>query len=220
MFSRPPISRGAERCFLMPNRGRMHSFALKILRSLDVSEDYDARRLCYDLREPQGSVMFVRSEDIPRLLAQGIGHLGLTGLDYAEEAGVDFQIVQALPAFEGRLTLQVRLDSPFQSLQHLPSSGRIVTQYPRIARCYFEEAHRDSLQIVAISGAAEAFVYRGLADASVDVDCTGETARANEMRSILNIASTSAAVIRTNPSRPLDGFDLEFCRIALAACAE
>lgn len=220
MFNRYPISRGTERCLLLPNRGRMHTFALKILRSLDVSENYDARRLCYSLRGQLGSVMFVRSEDIPRLLVQGVGHMGLTGLDYAEEAGIEFNVVQALPAFEGRLTLQVRLDSPIHSLHDLPEPCRIVTQYPRISRCYFEKARRDRVQILPISGAAEAFVYRGLADASVDVDCTGDTARANEMRGVFSIGSTSAVVIKANHSPPLDEFDFDVCRLALAACAD
>lgn len=202
---------------LLPNQGRLHQFALDMLEEMELTEPYHERRLCYTLRMPEGSLMFVRSEDVPGLLEQRLGSVGVTGLDYVLESGVDLDILGKVSVCPGHLALQVDVDSPVTSLQTLPEGGYVVSQYPEFTRRAVAEARRTDLQVTAVSGAAEAFVNTGLADASVDVICTGETARANRMKIAERLASTSAVVVRRREA-PVDAaFDAEILRLAQAA---
>lgn len=219
MLIEKTVAYDGSRCLLLPNRGRLHQFALGILRSFELENRYESRRLCYRLRSPSGRVMFVRSEDIPHLLAAGIGSIGMTGYDYACEAAGELRVVGSLPAFEAKLTMQVLHDSPVHTLADIRIGARIVTQYPGITGRYLRANGRVDVEVVAISGAAEAYVYCGLADASVDVCCSGHTARANEMRSAFSIGETSAVVLKKIDSAIDRDFDDHIVELAKRACA-
>jgi ATP phosphoribosyltransferase len=188
-----------------------------MLPEFGVSAPIAERALLCDMKAPEGSIMFVRSEDIPHLVEEGVGAVGITGLDYVVEASAAVKVVYALEICSGHVALQVPTSATVSSIRTLPANASVVTQYPCIAERAVARAERADITLVTIGGAAEAYVSTGLAAASIDVVSTGETARANDMKVVERLLQTSAVVISHGKLA-----DVVFCehiaRIVKRAC--
>ncbi|MDR9382384.1 MAG: ATP phosphoribosyltransferase, partial [Natronomonas sp.] len=74
----------------VPNKGRLHDPALKLLEraGLHVQDGAD-RKLYANTVDPDVSVLFARAADIPEYVSDGAAALGITGLDQATESDVE-----------------------------------------------------------------------------------------------------------------------------------
>ena len=169
----------------IPNTGRLHAEAKRLLEGV-WSADLEERSLVYEA----GPVLVVcaRSNDLPRLLDQGMADLIITGYDYVVETGVkadelwDFGFQENLVSLLGPCGAR--------DWRNRPAGLRVATQYPGIARAFFE-AHRPDVEIYPINGAAELYARLGAADLIVDAYMTGETAAANGLVRLETIMRTS-----------------------------
>jgi len=212
--------RWSERCALFPNQGRLHELALRVVGQIRLGEAFNPRKLKYHLEAPVGSLLFVRSEDIPSLLYNGVGSIGLTGRDYVLEADVDLHVLDSLNVCCGHLALQVRSDSSISSVAELPNAARVVSQYPRFSVRAIHGANRHDVDVIPISGAAETYVSAGMADGSIDVIASGETAAANSIKVAAHIAYTSAVLVCRGRKPSWGQFETEIVRAAVTAARQ
>jgi len=182
----------------VPNKGRLHDPALKLLEraGLHVQNGAD-RKLYADTVDPDVSVLFARAADIPEYVADGAAALGITGLDQTRESNVELVDLLDLEFGRCRLVLASPEEGGVSSPEEL-TGGTVATEFPNITEAYFEELGI-SPDIVEVTGATELTPHVDIADAIVDITSTGTTLRMNRLEVIDEVLSSSVRLF-ANPN--------------------
>jgi ATP phosphoribosyltransferase len=143
-------------------------------------------------------VMFLRPQEIPRYVEQGLFDLGITGRDWISETDSDVASVCELEYSKAtsnpvRIILAVPKEHPAQSAAELPDGVRVSTEYPELTRRFFADAGVKAV-IVPSYGATEAKVP-DIVDAIVDVTETGSSLRAHGLRILETILTSRTELI-------------------------
>jgi ATP phosphoribosyltransferase len=146
-------------------------------------------------------VMFLRPQEIPRYVAQGLFDLDITGRDWVAETASAVETVCELEyskttANPVRVILAVPNEHPAKSAAELSDGVRVSTEYPELTRRFFADAGVKAT-IVPSYGATEAKVP-DIVDAIVDVTETGSSLRAHGLR-ILDTLLVSKTELVANP---------------------
>lgn len=178
----------------IPNKGRLHRKALEVLEAagIDLRGD-DDRRLYAESAEGRLRVLFARADDIAGFVSHGAADVGITGWDLVRESGADVEELVDLGFGSCRLVVAVPedLEGP------LEDGARVATSFPNLTRRHFEDRGRD-VEIVQVSGAAEAAPHIGVADAIVDLTSSGRTLERNRLVPRETILESSARLV-ANP---------------------
>ena len=175
----------------VPNKGRLHEPAVDLLEraGLHLVDGAD-RKLYADTVDPDVTVLFARTSDIPEYVADGAADVGITGLDQVREAGLgDLVELLDLGFGECRLVLAAPEDGDVETVSDL-AGGTVATEFPTITRAYFEEQGID-VDIAEVSGATELTPHVDIADAIVDITSTGTTLRMNRLAVIDEVLDSS-----------------------------
>lgn len=151
-------------------------------------------------------LMFVRDDDIPTFVSDGVCEFGVVGLNVLEE----YALGQNEPQFEivtrlgfGRCGL--RIAAPETSVYEGPQSlngHRIATSYPRLLRRFLADNDVDA-GIIEMKGAVELAPRLGIAGFICDLVSTGATLEANNLRVVASVLESEAVLVRTRkPRRP------------------
>jgi ATP phosphoribosyltransferase len=145
-------------------------------------------------------VRFLRPQEIPSYIEQGLFDFGITGRDWIAETGADVASLGELQYSKAtsdpvRVVLAVPIASPWQSAADLPEGVRISTELPALTRRYLEAAGVKAV-VIPSYGATEAKVP-DIVDAIVDLTETGSSLRKNGLR-ILDTLLTSYTELVAN----------------------
>ena len=192
------------------DQGRLHIAIQKSGRLSDASRDLlrgaglriqDGRNaLTARVANLPIDLMFVRDDDIPTFVSDGVCEFGIVGQNVLDE----FALRDGAPGFEivaplgfGRCSLKIAAP---ESLAHDgPQSlagTRIATSYPRILKRYLAEQGVDA-QIVKMNGAVELAPRLGIATHICDIVSTGATLEANGLRVVEPVLDSEAVLVRT-----------------------
>jgi ATP phosphoribosyltransferase len=147
-------------------------------------------------------LVFLRTDDIPTLCAEGAIDMGFTGGDLVEEAGADVKTRMQLGVGRCRLAICVPEESSIQSARELDNK-RIATSFPNVSKAYLTE-HDAQAHLVSLSGSVEVMIQLGVADAIVDLVETGSTLAANRLRILEEIGSYETVLIQNDRCRDPD----------------
>jgi len=188
----------------LPNKGRLADSTRELYADagLDVRARGD-RALTASLGG-EFQALFVRAQDVPEFVADGVADAGVTGLDLVHEAERPVESLLDLEFGRCRLVVAARDDCGLTTLGDIPTGvtplPRVATSFPRITRKFFESAGCP-VEIVPISGAAEIAPHLGIADVVVDLTSTGSTLKVNGLREMATILESSAQLIGPLPAR-------------------
>jgi ATP phosphoribosyltransferase len=146
-------------------------------------------------------VRFLRPQEIPSYIEQGLFDFGITGRDWIAETGADVASLGELQYSKAtsdpvRVVLAVPAGAPWTSVSDLPEGVRISTELPALTRRYLDAAGIKAVVIPSF-GATEAKVP-DIVDAIVDLTETGSSLRKNGLR-ILDTLLTSYTELIANP---------------------
>jgi ATP phosphoribosyltransferase len=146
-------------------------------------------------------VRFLRPQEIPTYLEQGLFDLGITGRDWIAETEANVVSLGELhysraTANPVRVVLAVPKDASWDCAADLPEGIRVSTEYPSLTRRFLDSRGVKAM-IVPSYGATEAKVP-DIVDAIVDVTETGSSLRASGLR-ILETLLTSYTELVANP---------------------
>lgn len=198
-------------------------------------------RLAGEAREYSGAVagvpglelVLLSAGEIPRELAAGRIHLGVTGSDLVREKLADWetQAAELAPMGFGHADLMVAVPAGWidcDTLDDLDAVAaafraaegrrlRIATKYHRLVREFLGEAGVADYALVDSQGATEGTVRNGTAEAIADITSTGETLRANHLK-VLSDGLIHASQATLYLSRGAEWTEAD--RLALAALCE
>ena len=141
-------------------------------------------------------IMFLRDDDIPEYVQDGVADIGIIGENVWIEKNKKTELVKKLGFAKCRLSIAVPRDSKITDNNDL-NSKRIATSYPVILSKYLKE-NNISADIHEISGSVEIAPGIGLADAILDIVSTGSTLLSNGLTEIIEIMRSEAVMIRTS----------------------
>jgi ATP phosphoribosyltransferase len=147
-------------------------------------------------------VRFLRPQEIPTYLEQGLFDLGITGRDWIAETGANVVSLTELRYSRAtsspvRVVLAVPKDASWDSAADLPEGIRISTEYPSLTRRFLDSRGVKAV-VIPSYGATEAKVP-DIVDAIVDVTETGSSLQAGGLR-ILETLLTSYTELVANPA--------------------
>lgn len=184
----------------IPSKGRLMSKTADWFGTRGVSVSFTG-----DDREYAGAVdvkgvdlVLLSAGEIPRELAAGRIHLGVTGIDMVLEKIVGWEarienlaslgfgkadLVIAVPKFWVDVETLGDLDAAAAAFRARHGHRlRIATKYHRVVRDHLREAGVADYQLVDSQGATEGTIKNRTAEAIADITSTGETLRANHLK--------------------------------------
>jgi ATP phosphoribosyltransferase len=166
--------------------------------------------------------VFLSAGEIPRELAAGRIHLGVTGSDLVQEelspgeatelARLGFghaDLVIAVPAVWIDVETVDDLDAAAAAFRAVHGHRlRIATKYRRLVREFLQDRGVADYQLVDSQGATEGTVTNGTAEAIADITSSGETLRANHLRVLSDgLIHSSEACLWASASAEWSGAD-------------
>jgi len=183
-------------------KGSLERATLELFDAADLtvrrSSDRDYHAVIDDPRIER--VRFLRPQEIPTYVEQGLFDFGITGRDWITETGAEVASLGELQYSKAtsapvRVVLAVPASVPWQSVDDLPEGVRISTELPSLTR-RFLEARGVKAVVIPSHGATEAKVP-DIVDAIVDLTETGTSLRRNGLR-ILDTLLTSYTELIAN----------------------
>lgn len=177
----------------VPNKGRLLEPAERLLRDAGLVFERGSRALTVPVRNVPIELMFVRTEDVVELVADGVAGAGITGLDLVGEADADLDVIAELGFGQCRLTAAVANSSPVEKLEDFIGL-RVATAHPGLtARLLAERSI--AATIVPLRGSVEVAPRLDVADAIVDLVSSGSTMLVNGLRPIATLLESQAVLV-------------------------
>jgi ATP phosphoribosyltransferase len=185
----------------LQRKGRLAESSLRTLISAGVELEATEGRLFARSRSFPLDVLFLRDDDIPEYVQDGVTDLGIVGLNVLKEKGARVAQLDLLGFGGCELCLAVPKHGTFRSVFDLEGM-RIATSYPRILQGFLREKGIGA-KVVEISGSVEITPSLDVADAICDLVSTGSTLRMHELESIELVLKSEATLV-ANPDAMAD----------------
>ena len=173
--------------------GRLSEGSIALLKSMGLDFETYQNRLFTRCRNIDVDILFLRDDDIPEYVQDGVADLGVVGSNLLEENGA--KIERLIPLDFGYCSLSVAVpeSSSYKTLSDL-KGGKIATSYPRILRSYLKQQKIDA-EVIVLKGCVEIAPALKVADAICDLVSTGSTLRTNMLRIIESVMECQAILI-------------------------
>jgi len=200
----PPVTLPTDRLRLaIQKSGRLSTDSLDLLKSCGIKVKAPKEKLLLHADNFPVDILFVRDDDIPQLVMDGVCDLGIVGQNVLEESALErhsagaangYSVSRPLDFGGCRLAIAIPEERPFAGLNDLQGL-RIATSYPYLTGRFLAEKGIKA-EIVRLSGSVEIAPRLGLADAICDLVSSGSTLEANRLRAVETIFKSKAALIR------------------------
>ncbi len=182
--------------------GRLTEPSLELLRGIGLDFDERERRLFARCRNLDVELLFLRDDDIPEYVQDGVADLGIVGGNVIREQDAGLTELKSLGFGRCSLNLAVPEGSGLRDPADL-EGRRIATTHPRSLRRYLDGCGIDA-RIVQLRGAVEIAPALDVADAICDLVSTGTTLQMHELRPI-DVLWKSEATLVAGPDPASDG---------------
>jgi ATP phosphoribosyltransferase len=178
-------------------KGSLQESTIEIFKRAGVRVHASERSYFPGCDDEELDIMLVRSQEMARYVADGVFDAGLTGYDWVMESGAKVhEVCELLYAKTGfrpvRWVLAVPNDSPIKSVKDLEGK-RIATELVGVVKKYLEK-HKVNAEVEFSWGATEAKAGI-LVDAIVELTETGSSLRANKLRIVEELLTSSTRFI-------------------------
>ncbi len=180
--------------------GRLNSDSMELLLKCGIKIRPSKNSLLAHAENLPIDVLFVRDDDIPTLVMDGVCDLGIVGENVLFEKTCNnkinnFEVIKQLGFSRCRLSIAMPVGDNFKGPNSLQGT-RIATSYPNLLANYLE---RNSIkaQIMVISGSVEIAPSLDMADAICDLVSTGRTLEENNLKEVDQVIQTQAVLIKT-----------------------
>ena len=178
----------------LPSKGRLREPSWNLLEASGVDPQSPGERVLQTFcRNADIDLLFVRADDVPEYVTDGIVDCGITGLDLVRERDFDVDVLLELGFGHCSLHAAVPWEDGATGLHDL-NGRRIATSHPHLATTWLEQHHLNA-EVVRVSGSVEIAPRLGLADAIIDLVSTGSTLRTNGLTSLGVVFSSQAVLI-------------------------
>lgn len=177
--------------------GRLYDDSVQLLKECGIDLRNVKDRLKTVSENFPLEVFFLRDDDIPEYVEDGVADIGIVGQNVLLEKGRRVDTIELLGFGKCRLSVAVPKSMEYQGVQSLEGL-RIATSYPQLVK-QFLETNKVKASIHEISGSVEIAPGIGLADVVADLVSSGGTLFMNGLKEA-EIILDSQAVLVANSS--------------------
>lgn len=179
----------------IPNKGRLSENIYELLSNAGLNfPSKSERTLQVTTYDEKYSLIFVRTQDIPKFVEDGVADIGFTGFDIVTETKADVNKIMDLDFGKCEMVIAVKEEDDVENAKDLPQEIKVATSFPNIAKDYFDKIGK-SAKIIEVSGATEITPRLGLSNVVVDITSSGSTLKSNKLKIIDSILTSTAVVI-------------------------
>lgn len=175
--------------------GRLSEKSLQLLESCGIQISNGERKLKAIASNFPIEILYLRDDDIPQYVEQGVADIGILGENEVWEKNKKVSTITQLGFASCKLSLAIPKDEAYADLGYFENK-RIATSYPKILSDFFKSKNI-SVIIEEISGSVEIATGIGLADAVFDIVSSGSTLIMNGLKEV-EVISKSQAVLISN----------------------
>ena len=173
--------------------GRLSEDSYQLFKECGIRFDYGTGKLKSVSSNFPAEFLFLRDDDIPGYVEDGVADLGIVGENVAIETARNVQTIHTLGFSKCRLSIAIPRGETWHGIQQL-NGKNIATSYPRLLNKYL--ASQGVLaDIHEISGSVEIAPSIGLAEAVCDIVSSGSTLLSNGLKEVEVIFRSEAILI-------------------------
>lgn len=192
--------------------GKLAAESLQLLQQCGLKVTVNQRQLF--ARVPPHAlpidILFVRDDDIPRFVSEGVCDMGIVGENVRQEAvlsmgkqsGQPCVVRTRMPLGFSRCRLSLAVPATWEAAEVRRLSGkRIATAYPGLLTRYLKQQGIQAA-VVKMEGALEVAPHLQMADAICDIVSTGATLAANGLKEVQTVLESQAMLIASAAPLP------------------
>ncbi len=174
-------------------KGRLSEDSLRLIKESGIKFSNGTGKLKSMARNFPIEFLFLRDDDIPDYVADGVADIGIVGENVALEKGKNIDNIKKLGFSKCRLSLAIPKEIEYSGVEQFQNAS-IATSYPKILRTYLDK-HNVSAEIHEISGSVEIAPSIGLASGVCDIVSSGSTLLSNGLKEVETILNSEAVII-------------------------
>ena len=174
-------------------KGRLNEDTMSLLTETGIKLESAKRLLLLPAKNFPVEILFLRDDDIPQSVADGIADVGIVGENEFAEKQKGAEIIKRLGFSKCRLSLAIPKDQDYPGVEWF--EGKVIaTSYPRILN-EFLQSKGIKAQIHVITGSVEIAPGIGLSDAIFDIVSSGSTLITNHLKEVETVMKSEAVLI-------------------------
>lgn len=176
--------------------GRLSDDSLKLIKECGIKFNNGTGKLKSISTNFPMEFLFLRDDDIPGYVADGVADIGIVGENVLVEKKREVRLEKKLGFSKCRLSLAVPKGLDYKGVGYF-SGKKIATSYPVILQNFLDSKSIQS-EIHEISGSVEIAPGIGLADGICDIVSSGSTLFTNGLKEVEVIFPSEAVLIANN----------------------
>ena len=178
-------------------KGRLFEETMLLLSESGIKLDSGKRILLLPARNFPLEVLFLRDDDIPQTVADGVADIGIVGENEHAEKKKNVTLIKRLGFSKCRLSLAIPKEIVYTDITWF--EGKIIaTSYPEILKDFLKEKNVKA-DIHVITGSVEIAPSIGLSDGIFDIVSSGSTLITNHLKEV-EVLMKSEALLIANPN--------------------
>jgi ATP phosphoribosyltransferase len=173
--------------------GRLSEDSLGLIKKCGIKLNLGKSSLKAECLNFPAEILFLRDDDIPQYVQDGVADLGIVGENVLVEKNKQISLIKELGFSKCRLSLAVPRDLDYSGISYF-NNKKIATSYPNLLNQYLSK-HNISAEIHEISGSVEIAPGIGLAEGICDIVSTGSTLLSNGLKEVEQIFNSQAVLI-------------------------
>ncbi|NNE71662.1 MAG: ATP phosphoribosyltransferase [Rhodothermales bacterium] len=173
--------------------GRLSDKSIDLLHRCGIRFSHPKGRLRAVSDNFPVEILYLRDDDIPGYVEDGVADIGMVGENVVLEKGVQVETIRRLGFGRCRLAIALPKGDAYEGVTSL--AGRhIATSYPRLLGDFLSKAGVEA-SIHEISGSVEIAPGIGLADGICDLVSTGSTLLSNGLAEVETVLKSEAVLV-------------------------
>lgn len=180
--------------------GRLSEKSLDLFSSCGIRLSNGDRKLMSASPNYPVELLFLRDDDIPHYVREGVADAGILGENVVWESQCDLVTEEKLGFGGCRMSLAIPRDETYSGYDWL-QGRKIATSYPVILKSFLKENDINAF-VEVTGGSVEVTPGIGLADAIFDIVSTGSTLLMNGLKEVQVIKRSEAVLISSGLPDP------------------
>ena len=173
--------------------GRLSEKSLELFKECGIKLSNGDRKLKAESTNFPIEVLFLRDDDIPQYVEQGVADIGIVGENEVWEKNKNVNEIEKLGFANCKLSLAIPKDEIYTDLSYF-NNKKVATSYPKILKKFFDKK-KINVEIEEIGGSVEIAPGIGLANAIFDIVSTGSTLLMNGLKEVEVVIKSEAVLI-------------------------
>lgn len=174
--------------------GRLTEDTIDLLKRSGLDFEVYGNRLFSSCQNFPLDILFLRDDDIPEYVQDGVCDLGVVGANVLQEREAKVSVLERLGFGRCRLCLAVPKNGPYKKVEDL-NNTTVATSYPTILGQFLKQRNVNA-SIVLVKGSVEITPSLEIADAICDVVSSGTTLKSNGLEILETVLESEAVLVQ------------------------